>query len=113
HRGAHLDDLDVLRADRLAGAEADHPPDAFDSGIVVLAGVLRQQLGGGERAVGPAPDDVGEGASAIDPELPAAHGALTAMRPPARPGRTVRKGCATCVPAMRAPRDRRPTPCAR
>ena len=44
-----------------------------ERGVRVALRVLRQQLVGRERSVGPARDHVGERAAAVDPELPAAH----------------------------------------
>ena len=46
--------------------------DALNRGIAVAAGILRQQLVGKDRAVRPPRHDIGEGAAAIDPEIPAA-----------------------------------------
>src|SRR6185503_10090977 len=40
-------------------------------GVGIVLGVLRQELMRMKRAVGAARDDVGEGAAAIDPEIPA------------------------------------------
>ena len=45
--------------------------DAVHGGVAVALRILRQQLVRDERAVGPAGDDVGERAAAVDPELPA------------------------------------------
>ena len=53
--------------------DAEHRLDAGDGGVAVAAGVLAQQLVGRQPPVGIARDDVGEGAAAIDPELPARH----------------------------------------
>jgi hypothetical protein len=47
-----------------------HRADAGDGGVAVAAGVLRQQLVGGQVSRRVARDDVGEGAAAVDPELP-------------------------------------------
>ena len=68
---AHLHRIDPLARDRRAGGEAEQVADAGDRGVAVLLRVLRQQLVRDERAVGPARDDVGERAAAVDPELPA------------------------------------------
>ena len=54
------------------GAHAEQVADAGDRRVAVVLRVLRQQLVRDERAVGPARDDVGERAAAVDPELPAA-----------------------------------------
>ena len=71
HRGAHLHALDLLGRDRLRRPQAEQAADAFDRGVAVLLGVLGQQLQRVQLAVGRAADDVGEGAAAVDPELPA------------------------------------------
>ena len=71
--GAHLHRLDGAGRQRRIQGEAEHLADAGHRGIVVPLGILRQQLDGGERAVRGAGDDVGEGAAAIHPELPARH----------------------------------------
>src|SRR3546814_10455870 len=71
HRGAHLDRLDSARRQRLALLQAEEAADALHGSILVLLGVLRQQLMGDQRAVGLARHDVSEGAAAVDPELPA------------------------------------------
>ena len=74
--GAHLDRLDDRR-DRATRFDAQQLADAGDGGVAIALRVLGEQLVDDQRAVGPARDDVGEGAAAIDPELPAgfeAHG---------------------------------------
>ncbi len=68
--GAHFDRLDLSGRDRFIRANAEDRFDAGDGGVLVALGVLRQQLMGGQCAVGMARDDVGEGAAAVDPELP-------------------------------------------
>ena len=60
----------TLGRDRLAGLQAQQVADAGDGRVAVLLGVFRQQLVRDQRAVGPLGDDVGEGAAAVDPELP-------------------------------------------
>ena len=69
-RGAHLHRLDRAGRDRGAGGHAEDLADAGDGGVAVALGVLGQQLGGGQPPRGVARDDIGEGAAAIDPELP-------------------------------------------
>ena len=71
HRGAHLHALDELRRDRLAGAQPEQVAHARHRRIAILLRVLRQQLVRDQRAIGAAPHHVGEGAAAVDPELPA------------------------------------------
>ena len=70
-RRAHLDALDPVGRDRLVRAEAEQAADAGDGRVAVLLRVLREQLQRRQRAVGALADDVGEGAAAVDPELPA------------------------------------------
>jgi hypothetical protein len=67
HRGAHLDRVDG------AVAVQQHPH-ARHGRVVILLGIVRQQLVGQQGPVRPPRDDVGEGAAAVDPELPAALG---------------------------------------
>src|ERR1700681_4637841 len=50
--------------------QAEHGLEAGDRGVAISAGVLAEQLAGREAPIGRAGDDVGEGAAAIDPELP-------------------------------------------
>ena len=71
HRGAHLHALDLIRRDRLIGAQAQQVADAGNRRVLVVLRVVGQQLVRDQRAIGPAPDDVGERAAAVDPELPA------------------------------------------
>ena len=53
---------------------------AFQRGIVILAGIFRQQFLDAQAAVGRAGDDVGEGPAAIDREVPdAGHAAIKQM----------------------------------
>jgi hypothetical protein len=70
HRGAHLHAFRPLGRDRLAGRQAEQAPDALDRGVGVVLGVVGQQLERAQIALGRAADDVGEGAAAVDPELP-------------------------------------------
>ena len=66
----------ALGGQRRAARDAEQIADAGERGVLVAPGVLGEQLVGDERAVGPARDDVGEGAAAVDPELPARRGVL-------------------------------------
>ncbi len=71
HRGAHLHAVHLRGRDRLAGLQAQQTAHAFDRGIAILLRVVRQQFQRAQRTVGGPPHDVGEGAAAVDPELPA------------------------------------------
>ncbi|OQC04256.1 MAG: hypothetical protein BWX79_02528 [Alphaproteobacteria bacterium ADurb.Bin100] len=70
-RRAHLHALDVLRRHRLAGQQSQQVADAGDCRVAVLLGVVAEQLVRHQPAVGAFAHHVGEGAAAIDPELPA------------------------------------------
>src|SRR6267143_632064 len=70
--GAHLYRVDLARWYRLSFIQIKDPADAGEGRIRVASGILGQQLVGGDRAVGPAGNDVGERSAAIYPELPAA-----------------------------------------
>ena len=62
----------AMRSDGIAAPEGDaeEQPDGLQRRVVVGAGVVRQQLAGEDAAVGCACNDVGEGAAAVDPEVP-------------------------------------------
>jgi hypothetical protein len=69
--GAHLHRIDPVGRDRIARRYSQQIADTLDGGIGVAFGILGQQLMGGDRSVGPPRHNVGEGAAAVDPELPA------------------------------------------
>ena len=69
-RGAHLHRADAAGRDRLAGAQAQQVADALHGGVGIGFRVFRQQLVRDQRAVRPPPHHVGEGAAAVDPEIP-------------------------------------------
>jgi hypothetical protein len=71
-RGAHLDGGDVGR-DRRAGPQSQDVADALDRGVAVALRILRQQLVRHQSAIRLLCHHVGEGAAAIDPELPMTH----------------------------------------
>ena len=71
HGGAHFHRGDGLGGDGRRRAQAEHVADALERGVAIALGVLRQDFMGDEAAVGTAGDHVGEGAAAVDPELPA------------------------------------------
>ena len=51
-----------------------------DGGVAIGLRILRQQLARDQRAVGPPPDHVGEGAAAVDPEIPSCHRVAVHLR---------------------------------
>jgi hypothetical protein len=93
-RRAHLDRGDRVRRDRVSGGDPEQLADALQRRITIAAGILRQQLVGHDRPVGPERHHVGEGAATIDPKFPlvVAHaqspsgfsGATLSAEPPAR-----------------------------
>ena len=72
--GAHLHRGDAAGGDRRAGGQAHQLADTLNGGIAISLRVLRQDLVSVDAAVRRPADDVGEGAAAIDPELPFAVG---------------------------------------
>ncbi len=68
----HLHRADPRARDRGAWSDAKQPADRLDRRVVVDAGILRQKLRRGQPAFGVARHDIGEGAAAIDPEIPPA-----------------------------------------
>ena len=56
------------------------PADRLDRGIGVAFGVFGQQFSGNDFAARRAGDDIGEGAAAIDPELPCRHPSISHFR---------------------------------
>src|SRR5262249_59060393 len=71
---AHLPRADNSLRDGFARLYADEIADALHRGVAIGLGVVGKKLVGDERAVRPASDHVGEGAAAVDPEIPAAVG---------------------------------------
>jgi hypothetical protein len=90
-RRPHLHGVDGAGRDRRVRRDAEHGPDPGDRGVAIAAGILGEQLVGGERPGGAAGHDIGEGAAAIDREPPAGcHGlrlrqATRAIKPPRAP----------------------------
>ncbi len=70
-RRSHLDRIDRRARERGPRGKAQQRANAMKRRIRVALGILRQKLVGDDRAVGALGHDVGEGAAAIDPELPA------------------------------------------
>src|SRR5690606_677939 len=68
---AHLHGGNALDGNWPVRRRAEQVADALQRGVAIALGVLREQLVGDELAFGRAGDDVGEGAAAVDPELPA------------------------------------------
>jgi hypothetical protein len=71
NRGSHPDAVDARGRDRGPLGQAECHGDAGEGGVGVASGILAQQLAGGESPLWVERHDVGEGAAAIDPELPA------------------------------------------
>jgi len=71
HRGAHLHAFHLGRRNGLMRPQAEQAAYALHRGIAVLLGVLGQQLEGVQPAIRRAPHQIGESATAVDPELPA------------------------------------------
>ena len=69
-RGAHLHRADAAGRDWLALCKAEQIADALHGGVAIGLGVLGEQFVRGERAVRAASHHVGEGAAAVDPEIP-------------------------------------------
>ncbi len=73
HRRPHLHGVDSLIGNRLARPEPQDSTNSFDCGVVVVPCILGEELERRHRTVGLSPDDVGEGPTPVDPELPAGH----------------------------------------
>ena len=71
HGRSHFHHCNLFGRDSRAGRDAKHMANAGERCVAVVFRVFRKQLVRGNRAIRPARDDVGEGAAAIDPELPA------------------------------------------
>src|ERR1700694_1116242 len=75
NRGSHFYRFDLLRRNRRVSWNAEQMANTGNCGILVLPGIVRQQLMGRQRAIGPLCDYVGESAATVYPELPALHAA--------------------------------------
>ena len=71
HRGTHLHALHQVGRHRFAGREAQQVANARHGRVLVLLGVLGQQLVRDQGPVRALAHHIGEGASSVDPELPA------------------------------------------
>ncbi len=69
-RGAHFHRLDHPLGQGCLEWQAEQRLDPGDGRIAVAAGVFGEELEGEELALGRAGDEVGEGAAAVNPELP-------------------------------------------
>ena len=67
---AHLDLADEAGRDRFALGKAEQVADALYRGVAVGFRIFGEQFSRMQRAFGIAADDVGEGAAAVDPEIP-------------------------------------------
>ena len=79
-RRAHADLADRPLGNRLALAEAKMEPNAVHGRVTVSLGVLRKNLAGMESARWIAPDNIGKGTAAIDPEIPTTRNVLRQTR---------------------------------
>ena len=68
--GAHLHGADPVRGQGIAGLHAEQVADALQRRVGIAAGIFRQDLARSHASVRRPRDDVGEGAAAVDPELP-------------------------------------------
>jgi hypothetical protein len=68
--GSHLHGVDPVDRDPGARRDTQQMTNAGKRGIAILLRVLRQQLVSQQPTIRPACNDVGEGAAAVDPELP-------------------------------------------
>ena len=71
HRGTHLDAFHPVWRHLRVRPQAQQIADAGNRGVAVLLRVVAQQLVRDQATIGLAAHDVGEGAAAVDPELPA------------------------------------------
>jgi hypothetical protein len=78
--GAHLDGADTLRGYAPRLFDPHQIPNALDRRVAIGLRVLRKQLVAQEITVGSARHHVGEGAAAVDPEIPLAVGAHASSR---------------------------------
>ena len=69
--GAHFHGGNLIGGNRCIPRNAQQIADAGQRCVGILRRVFRQQLVSGQRTIGPARDDIGKSAAAIDPELPA------------------------------------------
>ena len=69
-RRAHFHRADVPGRDCFSRLQAKQVADALHGGVGIGFGIFRQELVRDQRSVGAAPDYVGEGAAAVDPEVP-------------------------------------------
>ena len=72
HCGAHLDRFDLVGGHGIVRRHAEQPTDAGNGGIGILLWIVGQQFGADQRTIRTPANHIGEGAAAIDPELPAA-----------------------------------------
>ncbi len=70
HRGAHLHLADQVRGDRRVRTDAQQVANSLQRRVGIGLGIVRKQLAGMEFPCRVAADDVGEGAAAVDPEIP-------------------------------------------
>jgi hypothetical protein len=71
YRGAHLYSGDPLRRQGITRPDAKQYTNTLDGRITIVPGIFRQQFVAEQLAVRLSCHDIGEGAAAINPELPA------------------------------------------
>src|SRR6185437_4807455 len=71
--GAHFDRTDFPRWDGLAHLEVKEIANALHRGVGISLRIFRQKLVRDQLSVRASPDDVGESAATIDPEIPTPH----------------------------------------
>ena len=69
-RGAHFHGVDGRIGQGIVRPKPKAIPDALHSGVRIAAGIFGQKLGGHQTTIRRTPDDIGERAAAVDPELP-------------------------------------------
>src|SRR5690606_24096169 len=87
HRGAHLDLADPLDRHGLTRLHAQKIPDSLDAGVSIGLGIVRENLTWMKTAFRITADDVSEGSTAVDPEIPTlrSHASTLSKRASSKP----------------------------
>src|SRR6185437_3152101 len=110
HRRAHLDCGDDTPGDRLARPQAEQIANALDCRVAVALRIVGEQLVGDKTTIGTPCHHIGEGAAAIDPELPGTGCAAFHEHAPRRDGLLAPFPDATPVlPLVRSTRAQAPS----